>query len=120
MNKRFEYVKIHWSDYASHPEIRIACTQNGYHPWGADKDLPDDVYNADYESDPNLLYTFKEELVTCEECMKLESFQRELARVREYRREVAESGMSEHDYIEHLREKTLSMLKERKSRAKKP
>jgi len=68
---------IHWSDWAQQPEIRIACTQRGHHPWILSrKDLPSSVHEVPARGDqPEWLYTFNTGPVTCGECRKLESFQ---------------------------------------------
>lgn len=76
---------IHWSDWAQQPEIRIACTQQGHHPWTTRKDLPDKVHEVPaVKGRPEWLYTFETGLVTCEACRKLATFQRERKRVLDF------------------------------------
>lgn len=59
---------IHWSDYASQPNLRIACDQTWTTPlWGPKRpkcELPEGVYIAGGER----LYSFDLERVTCPEC----------------------------------------------------
>ena len=43
---------VHWSDYASQPEVRICCTQEYGCPWG-DSNLPKGIHKFD-----DTLYTF--------------------------------------------------------------
>ena len=61
---------IHLSDYASQPDIRIFCTQAWTTPkWaghGKRVGLPKGVYHAD----PDELYPFEDENVTCLDCKK--------------------------------------------------
>jgi hypothetical protein len=77
---------VHWSDWASQPGIRVACTQEGHFPWQYRKDLPPEVHEVPETKDgkPGLLYTFDTDFVTCPDCRKLASFQAERKRVLAY------------------------------------
>ena len=56
---------VHLCDWGSQPTIRIACDQSCDRAgWTQRGDLPEGVYNRD----DGCLYTFTDELVTCEAC----------------------------------------------------
>lgn len=58
---------VHYSGYASQPSIRIDCDDSwGTPAWGPRSGLTD-TPNV-YELNDGRLYTFEEELVTCEPC----------------------------------------------------
>ena len=88
---------VHFSDYGSQPEIRVACSQKYYHPWTQDKSLPEGIHQAD-----DLLYTFGAIKVTCDECKKLDSWKLNYASERRYKAQISMSGYSEDDYNEKM------------------
>ena len=55
---------VHHCDWASQPDIRIACDQSWTTPAWTQPELPKNVYAADNGK----LYAFAYEVVTCEEC----------------------------------------------------
>jgi len=62
-------MQVHWCDYSSQPEIRIACTQEWTTPtWSPNHEsLPEHVH----EEDNGRLYTFEETLVSCPVCKNM-------------------------------------------------
>lgn len=82
---------VHWSDWSSQPEVRIACTKKYHLPWRVRKDLPEGVYEIpNRDGDDSILYAFEPRLVTCQECMALESFHTELEAREKYEGETHE------------------------------
>jgi hypothetical protein len=74
---------IHWSDWSSQPSIRIACTQKGYLPWTTRTDIPPKVYEVPPSENlgitESILYTFDHHLVTCPDCLNLDSYKQSSA-----------------------------------------
>ena len=70
---------VHWSDWSSQPSVRVACTQRTGMPWPVRfAETPPHVHELPMEDSPeSLLYTFEIHLVTCPDCLALESFQQE-------------------------------------------
>jgi len=62
---------VHYSDWASQPYVRVACTQKVGEPWCIRKDLPEQVYEIPVEGKDSILYTFEVSCVTCLECLDL-------------------------------------------------
>lgn len=69
---------IHWSDWASQPTVRIACSQKFGVPWTIRRDLPPQVHEIPIEGEESTLYTYELHLVTCPKCLALDSFKEEL------------------------------------------
>lgn len=60
---------IHLSDFASQPDIRIACDQSWTTPkWGSEESKWTGIPNV-HMADDDRLYTFRVALVTCEKCI---------------------------------------------------
>jgi hypothetical protein len=101
---------IHWSDWASQPEIRIACSR-GYHlPWTKRKDLPPHVHEVPVRDLPSILYTFNVRLVTCEACRDLATFKKAHKIATDYDRRLAASGLSEEEFVAQLKAEMLEAL----------
>lgn len=101
----------HYSDYASQPEIRIACTQKYHFPWTVRKDLPLDVYQVPIppnSKNKHLLkewfYTFDPKLVDCQECKKLDCWKASYASVRRYETKLVMWGISSEEYTNRILE----------------
>jgi len=87
---------IHFSDYGSQPEIRVACTQSYHHPWTSDKSLPEDIFEvADKEQ---RLYTFDAKLVTCKDCKNLNSWKQNYSSIRRFEIKLELLGMTSLEY----------------------
>lgn len=77
------------------------------------KKLPKDVFQAELVDGTPARYTFEPNAVTCEACWALESLVEYRAQREEFDRKVAESGLTETEYIEKIRKKTLAKLRAR-------
>ena len=58
------FEKIHWSDYSSQPEVRIACDQS------YDRATLDVIYDNIFVREDKKLYSFEKDEVTCKECKR--------------------------------------------------
>lgn len=85
---------VHFSDWASQPEVRIACTQEYGRPWTQDETLPQGVYEMD-----ETLYTFNVDQVTCLECLKTQAWQDRHTRLRRFEMQLRLWGITEDEYV---------------------
>ena len=62
---------IHACHYSSQPYVQILCTQRHHYVGFQPPGMPDGVHMADHdvEGEPPPLYTFREALVTCPDCL---------------------------------------------------
>jgi hypothetical protein len=104
---------IHWCDWASQPEIRIACSQVYHRPWTKRKDLPRDVHEVPVKDLPSILYTFNVRLVTCRACQALSTFKKAHELATNYDRRLAESGMTPEEFAKHEHAEFMAALAKR-------
>lgn len=67
---------IHYADWAQQPDVHLLCCDiYGVPSWGQSAPLPIDVYVLDFHrkedgKQDQALYSFDEDKVTCEECLR--------------------------------------------------
>jgi len=91
---------IHFSDWGSQPNIRIACTQEYHTPWKIRTDLPENIHEIPIKDQESILYTFETKMVTCDKCRELDSFKESKKYYDNYQKLIEKIGLTEKEFLE--------------------
>lgn len=93
---------IHFSHYSSQPSVWVACSPEGFNPWGGQVEGRPGVFMISPKCDD--FYTFDVRHVTCPECMMTDAFKEAKQRNELFLRAMKETcAKSEEEYVEMLK-----------------